>query len=71
MVKEPTVCRVFNNGAAGGIGEVEPRARTMILNLDTTNMRATLQKDFPAYAAENSPSQGSARVQSNGDVLTG
>ena len=43
----------------------------MILVLDMENMSVSLEQDYPAYLEEASVSQGSTRVQANGDVLSG
>ena len=61
---------LFDNAATGWVQE-EPRARSMILVLDMENMSVSLERDYPPYVEEASVSQGSTRVQPNGDVLAG
>ena len=65
-----TSCRLFDNAATGWVQE-EPQARSMILVLDMVNMSVSLERDYPPYVQEASVSQGSTRVQPNGDVLAG
>lgn len=43
----------------------------MILVLDMDAMTCTLEQEYLPYIDEASPSQGSTRVQPNGDVLSG
>lgn len=70
MDSELTSGRLFDNAATGWVQE-EPRARSMILVLDMENMSVSLERDYPPYVEEASVSQGSTRVQPNGDVLAG
>lgn len=65
-----TSISLFDNAATGWVEE-EPRARSMILNIDMDAMTVSLEHDYPPYLEEASPSQGSTRVQPNGDVLSG
>lgn len=61
---------IFNNEATGW-DEQAPVARSMILVLDMKTMSVSLEKDYPPFLTEPSTSQGSTRVQANGDVLAG
>jgi hypothetical protein len=60
---------IFDNGAAGS--NVVHKTRGLVLRLDESSMSATLVHQYPAPDTVQSTSQGSFRLQPNGDYFAG
>jgi Arylsulfotransferase (ASST) len=59
---------LFDDGASPA---KEPQSRAIILSVDETNMKASLEKAFTHPARLLVPNQGSLQLLANGDVLVG
>ena len=60
---------IFDDG--GAPPAKEPQSRAILLNLDTTAMRATLQRSYVHPAGLAAANQGSVQVLADGEVLVG
>ena len=59
---------LFDDGAAP---KVQPQSRGLVLALDTTRMRATLQRAYPHSPPVLAFALGNMQLQANGNVLVG